>query len=400
MASRKQQAAQRAVNAQAKRNNQQQTKQRTRHAPAPSPQMKVWSQMDRQSLVTAPTARGHIQLGSGPMFMSVKSSSSGLVRIRHREYITDVLTGSTGSVFTVAQFLGINPGLASTFPWLSGVANKFESYRFRSLRFLLESQVPTSTNGAMFMAIDFDAADPQPNSKQQMMTYKTSVRSPIWTDCCCQPNPEELHKLGPEKFVRQGALAANLDIRTADVGNLIVATVAGSTGLAAAELYVEYDVELITPLYEPGAQAVAATGKLVCSGTIAAATPFGNGAVTQTGGILAYPTATGNGLGFLEAGEYLVIVESTGTVFTDTLPVLTAANGNVVTMLSGTLNHNAAATAATCYFAVRVNFPGVLTPGTNTIATGFQNFTLSYAADSTTYTATTVRIAPYGYTNA
>jgi hypothetical protein len=396
MASRRQQAAQRAVNAQAKKKSAKQ--QGGRRQAAPAAMMKTWKQNDLQSLVSVPAARGHIQLGAGPMFMSTRSNSQGIMRIKHREYITDVVSSASSSTFFVGAALGINPGLSSTFPWLSGVANKFETYRFRSLKFLLESQVATSSNGTSMMAIDFDAADPQPLSKQQLMTYKTSVRSPIWTDCCCEPTREELHKLGPERYVRQGSLAANLDIRTADVGNLFVASQTSSaTSLSFAELYVEYDVELITPLYEPGSQAIAASAKAVVTGTIAAATPFGTGALTITGGVAVAPTATGNGLGFLEAGEYLVVIESTGTVFTDTLPAITAGGSNQVTTLSGTLNHNAAATAATAYFVLRVNSPTVLlSSGVAQSAT----VVVSYAGDSTTYTATTVRIAPYGFTNA
>jgi hypothetical protein len=47
------------------------------------------------------------------------------VVIRHKEYLGEI-RGST--TFTVQDALQINPGNARTFPWLSGVAVRFQEY--------------------------------------------------------------------------------------------------------------------------------------------------------------------------------------------------------------------------------------------------------------------------------
>ncbi len=346
-------------------------------------------------LIRAPAAMGRVTMGRGPAFLASSKPGSGSIRVSNREFISDLASG-TSQTFTVCSFLGINPGLSTTFPWLSAIARKFESYKFRSLRFIIETEAATSLTGSAFLAIDFDASDAAPLSKQQMMSYKTSVRSPVWSDCACSANKEELHKLGQERYVRGGALAANLDIRASDVGNLIAAALVQGATTVFGELYVEYDVELYTPQTDPSVDAVANSAKLVATGTVDRATPFGTTAPTVTGGLQVAPTSAGTGLGFANAGEYLVVVASTGTAFTDTLPVLTAVGANSVTALSPAQHYNAAATASTYYFMVQVKQPSLFVNGLATT----NAFTLSYAGNSTTYTANTTRVAMYGYANA
>jgi len=137
------------------------------------------------------------------------------------------------------------------------------------------------------------------------------------------------------------------------------------------------------------------SAQFACAGSIAAATPFGTTAPTVTGGVIVGPNSTGSGLGFGTVGEFIVIVESVGTVFTDTLPTLTAValSGSTVSAISTSLNHNTAATLATYVFRVTVTRPETLVSGIALANT----FTLTFAGDSTTYTATTVRVAQYNY---
>jgi hypothetical protein len=167
----------------------------------------------------------------------------GRVRVRHREYLADV----AGSVAFAATGFAINPGIATSFPWLSNIAVNFESYLFRALSFEYETQKSASTSGTIMMAVDFDAADAAPASKTALMTYHNAVRSAVWGECCYRSDMMDLRKFGVQRYVRSGALAANLDIKTYDVGNLFVATQGEADTSAIGELYVVYDVELITP---------------------------------------------------------------------------------------------------------------------------------------------------------
>lgn len=189
----------------------------------------------------APVAQALRVRNRGPSYL--KASTPSGVRIRHREFLWDV---SASTEFAWDEFK-INPGLHSTFPWLSAIANRFESYVFHSLRFIYEPAVATTAGGSVMMAIDYDASDIGPETKPTLMSYKDATRAAPWAQCVFHADSSDLHK-AKTNYVRGGTISST-DIKLYDVGNLFVATqgqdavFTGNVG----ELYVEYDVELLTP---------------------------------------------------------------------------------------------------------------------------------------------------------
>jgi len=158
------------------------------------------------------------------------------------------------------------------------------------------------------LAVDYDASDAAPLTKQQALAYRGSVRSPPWQNCCHTSLKEDLSK---EKtyYVRPGAQPANTDIKTYDTGVLYAINQGVTTGGAVTgELYVEYDVLLMTPLYEPSA----VSGLMVAAaGT--AASPLLAGVATGTIAIsqaLTVVTMTN----LLPGQEYLATLYSTNSV--------------------------------------------------------------------------------------
>lgn len=190
--------------------------------------------MSRQG-ISAPIAKGFRALNSGAMV----SGSGDVVRVRHREYVADVI-GSTSFATTVFK---INPGLVTSFPWLSNLAANFEKYRFRSLRFAFESSVATTAAGSVMLGIDLDALDVAPGTKAQMLQMQNVVRSNVW-DNSVSTIPEGV----PELFVRTGNVPTGADAKTYDAGQLVIGRVgtADSTSVIG-EVWFEYDVELHTP---------------------------------------------------------------------------------------------------------------------------------------------------------
>jgi hypothetical protein len=68
---------------------------------------------------------------------------------------------------------------------------------------------------------------------------------------------EDLHK-NLSNFVRFGALSSNQDVKLYDIGNFNVA-VSGQAGTTViGELYVEYEVELMTPQLDPASAILSA----------------------------------------------------------------------------------------------------------------------------------------------
>lgn len=231
-----------------------------------------------------PNSKGDQKSKSAPVAMTnvnrtrkprVQTLPNGDCRITHREYVEDIAAGvGTPSPFTV-QGLPLNPGQKGTFQWLSRIAANYESYAFESLRFCYETEASTTLGGTLMLAIDYDAADPAPVSKQQAMAYRSSTRTAPWSGCKHTSMREDLAK-NKSNFVRIGAQPPNTDIKTYDIGNLWVISQGISTsGATLGELYVEYTVKLMTPVYESIADLVPTGGLITRGGASTAANPLG-----------------------------------------------------------------------------------------------------------------------------
>jgi len=260
--------------------------------------------------------------------------------------ITDVsATTGTPSAFTVAT-IPINPGQATMFPWLSAIASRFESYRFNRLRFLYETEAATTLGGTLVLAVDYDASDNAPATKQQALAYKSSVRSAPWAPCELDCEGGDLRKLSSH-YVRQGGVPSLTDRKLYDQGNLFVISQNVSTASALlGELYVEYDVELLTPVYDASS---AANGSLIAGANTvgqAAATPFGTAVLQGKGGVILSCAGALDVLvdGLVVGATYLMAIEETGTVITVMSNFTTIAG--LVTEVGGSTGINAAATSA------------------------------------------------------
>jgi len=123
--------------------------------------------------------------GAIPMMHNMGQS----VTIRHKEFVCSI-RGSQN--FTVQRFFLLQPGDTNTFPWLSGVANRFQQYRIKGMVF---HYVPTSgyavsgsnpALGAVMIQTSYRANDSEPTSKVEMLNeYWASENIP--SDSFCHP---------------------------------------------------------------------------------------------------------------------------------------------------------------------------------------------------------------------
>lgn len=254
---------------------------------------------------TAPVSLGRQNITYQADFTSRPSRSDGRMRVKHREFIGDI-AGAT--VFTTGV-TPINPGIFSTFPWLANLAVMFEKYQFRSLSFEYETESSTSTVGKVILAIDYDANDSPPLSKQQLMSYHNASSSSVWQNNTTYADSLDIKGFGPERFIRTGTLSANQDIKTFDLGNLFVGLQGCANNSIIGELYVCYDVELITPQAQFGA--FSRSAKIACSGATT-----GNifTSAIKTGSLNVVTTGLpANTIVFNEQGQFLVEMVLIGT---------------------------------------------------------------------------------------
>jgi len=305
--------------------------------------------------------------------MSKGRSGDLRVRIRHREYVLDVV-GSGVVSFTVSSFLAINPGLQTLFPWLSNLANNFEAYLFRALSFQYRTDSSSATVGKLMMAVDYDAADPAPSSKQQMLQQRTKCDCALWQMVDMDCDPADLSKL-PQRYVRNGVVAST-DVKTYDVGVLSIAQSSVGATTVIGELFVEYDVELITPTPPPAPVSL----KIAGGGVVSKTALFGTAPV-KTGTADISVNSTGTTLTFNQAGQYLLELDKVGTAL-----VATTLTGTATHSALGAFETPAAALESLESFSINVLLAG-------------QTIIFNASGDGTD-TGSTARIALYAAANA
>jgi len=188
------------------------------------------------------------------------------------------------------------------------------------------------------MVPDYDAADAAPATEQIASAYRDAEEEVPWTpEFSCELNVAAMHPDGRRKFVRYGALANNLDIKTYDVGNMFICTTDG-TATNWGKLWVEYDISLFVPQLQPGGLALnPAGGSFSNGGSITAAQPFGSAPVANAANVGVTMTAsTNNVLTFASTGTYLVTLYLTSTTATGFN--LTAGSGMTLTTLQNVEN--------------------------------------------------------------
>jgi hypothetical protein len=313
-------------------------------------------------------------------------SNDQSITVRHKEYLGEI-RGSTS--YAVVQSFDLNPGMSGTFPWLSGVANRFQEYKLKGAVF---HYVPSSgaavsgTNaalGTVMMQTSYRASDTPPLNKVEMLNeYWSSEAVPSEPFCHpieCDPkeNPFNI------QYVRAGAIPSGDSILMYDLGVTHVA-VSGqqADGNVLGDLWVTYEVELKKPVVDSNATSTFRWGRVVTSGPPAAGNWF-NGATLESGNTII--SAVGNKLTLARGviGTYMISVilnASPGWTAADLSGVATVTGCSIASIApsyaysrnigSGQrLFYTNAVTITDQRVSATITFPtGILTGGTGTDA--------------------------------
>jgi hypothetical protein len=269
-----------------------------------------------------------------------------MCNVRHKEFIGNI-SGLNNQNFNQSFALALNPGIASTFPWLAIMAQNWQAYRFKKMRFFYFTRTGSTTVGSVILCPDYDAADVAPISEQVIDSYEDAKEDAPWKNLDCPLNSTAMHLMGPKKFIRLGPLSANQDIKTYDVGNMFVYTVDSAAAASWGKLWVEYDVDLFTPQLPPGGSSFTQTAVLYGKTAQTAALPFGT--APQVFGnmqVVVGNNGTNNTITLSNAvvgGEYALQGLLTGTVITQAPNIVSLTGGTAGTDSGG---FSAAATSA------------------------------------------------------
>lgn len=197
----------------------------------------------RSNRVNAPTASGFAGLSSKA---NITTMGSGITRVRHSEYVKDIPASNGFS----AESFPINPGTSELFPWLSSIAQRFESYQFKNLNIRYETTSPTNTAGTAIITVDYNPQGTVPVSKTQALAMESAVRTPVWGSV----NHRSLsHNLAKRKtyYVRSPRVAiTDVDLYDTGLAVMMVEGVPADVSISVGEMYVDYEVDLITPILD------------------------------------------------------------------------------------------------------------------------------------------------------
>lgn len=253
----------------------------------------------------------------------VNSVNSGGIIVRHREYLGDIYSTKN---FTI-QTWNVNPGLLSTFPWLSQMASAYEQYKLRGMIFefnstssdsILSSATSTAL-GTVVMMTDYDISDPIPGDKRTMLNNEFS--------CSAKPSTSFIHPIEcarsqttvSELYTRVGLTTpAGYDPHLYDHCRFALATVGmQADGGTIGELWITYEIELLKQqlvfpgqtdhfrLYQPSATNPLGIGSTTNTNSSAIGNTLG-GSINAGGNSYIFPTQ-------VQSGQYLVTYFMNGT---------------------------------------------------------------------------------------
>lgn len=245
------------------------------------------------------TARRPAKLKSG-------RGGDGRITVTHTEWLQKV-TPTTVDEFEVIVEKNINPGLPGSFPWLSGIANNYESYAFKSLRFHYIPRCSSATPGTVMMLMDYDCLDAAPTLEQEIMNSHRATSGPAWQEQTLVCDLADLLKW-PQRYTRKGEHPVQ-DQKTYDVGKFLLCTSGAAALTAFGSIRIEYEVVLMTPqLRNPFGDISLA----ITQNSLTPAGPVGDPDTQFVGGGLDIRIVSPTTLRFGSPGEYLLDQHYTG----------------------------------------------------------------------------------------
>jgi len=140
----------------------------------------------------------------------------------------------------------LNPGDGTTFPWLSGLATRFEKYQFAKLTVMYKPTCATTTQGGIALVAVYDPADEVPDTRTQLFNAESSVRAAVYDDIKLVVKPANLRRKLYVRMTHHDLIDAN-ELRLSDVGYFVSAVMNTDGDHQFGDLFIEYDVSFYGP---------------------------------------------------------------------------------------------------------------------------------------------------------
>lgn len=277
--------------------------------------------------------------GSGPYSMRRNTlfrdqvpyvhGNSESIRFKHHEYIGDV---NSSSAFTT-NVITINPGLATSFPYLATIAQNFQEYRFHGLIYTFKSTSANALNstntalGSIAMACQYRPDVSAFNNKQQLLNEMWSMDSKPSKGFIFPVECDPRKNVNDIMYVRSGPIngASLTDYESYDLGKVTVASFGSQATAVVGEIWVSYDVELMKP--SQNGQIENASAVMYSISAISAGNFFGTAWFTQYDNIGV--TVSGDTITFVPGlvGDFVLTYYINGSAVIPVVPTFGMTGG-------------------------------------------------------------------------
>lgn len=187
-------------------------------------------------------------IGAGGSVPAMHSTRDSII-VRHREYIGDVLSSTSFASTSIS----LNPGLASSYPWLAKIASSFQQYKIHGMviQYIPEvSEVAAAevSLGFVCLAAEYRTDLPSFPSLNQALESQFAVsikpNCPVDLAIECDPRQSPYNTW----YVRTNSVPSGEDIKTFDFVNVNVLVGNNQTGgVVLGQLWNTYEIELFRP---------------------------------------------------------------------------------------------------------------------------------------------------------
>jgi hypothetical protein len=215
------------------------------------------------------------------------------MRFRESERVCTI----PGSVsFSTACSITCNPGLAASFPWLSGHAQLFENYKIHKLVFRYKNLKGTNSGGNVILSFDYDTLDSAPTTAVLATQSTQYVDGAPWRIFSLKV-PTDGRKLFTRSTTPVGA-----DLKTYDMGKIHISTEGCADTTDHGYIEVDYDIEFFNK--QPNLESSISLGSSLVI--------YAAGATNLTAdGILLLDTFSYNGLNATVEGNKIAVPAGT-----------------------------------------------------------------------------------------
>lgn len=302
------------------------------------------------------------------------------IRVTEREFLGDIISGSTlvnGSSSFNIQTYRINPGLNSTFPWLSAVAQQFEEWEplgivFEFVSTSSEFNGSSQGLGVVVAATDYDVYDQpffnkiQMESEDYSCSTKASVNMMHGIECA------KAERESPVMYIRASAIPTGATAAQYDLGNFQIATQGMSVaGVNVGELWVSYDIALYKKNLFGGQLGNDVLTSIIIGTTSISTSNYFSTAPTQTGNMfLTLGGATITFPKWLQSGVFMITYEVDASSITSTVAFSLTTNCTTAGVLPFAASNGTGPTVGISRsMIIRITGPSAVVTLTSLVAT-------------------------------